>query len=409
MNSTMTLESIYIHLVSRVCYLNMLDAVAIGGRLVNSTYKHSDFYSTRLNERESYKIIKYFFIIFATFTLLNFLHVHLIYAEESIDLQNKIGKVVIPTTISKESQKKLHDLYTHQYELESPIPNNLDEWIKLYHEIESIGLKISESVTDLYEPNITKTILGGINVLDIKPKIWRDNGKVLVYTHGGGYKLFSANSTLSNSVLVSNSTGLRVISINYTVAPFSKWNQTTDEVISVIQALEHNEGYSPKDIAIFGESAGGGLAAGSVLKMRDTGMDMPAAVVLWSPFADVTGSGDTRFTLKDVDLYTRYNRYIDYLRDAYADKEDQNNPYVSPVYGNFSKGFPPTLIQCGTREFLLSDSVRLYQALDQADVEVKLDIYEGMPHVFQSLLINTIESEIALSKMNDFLRLNLNY
>jgi acetyl esterase/lipase len=262
---------------------------------------------------------------------------------------------------------------------------------------------------DLYGPNITETILGGINVLDIKPKGWLDNGKVLVYTHGGGYKIFSANSTLSNSVLASNSTGLRVISINYTVAPFSKWNQTTDEVISVIQALKDEEGYSSKDIAIYGESAGGGLAAGSVLKMRDNGMDMPAAVVLWSPSADVTSSGDTYYTLRDADLYSRYYPYFVYALDAYADEEDQKNPYVSPVYGNFSKGFPPTLIQCGTKESLLSDSVRLYQALDQADKQVKLDIYEGMPHVFQSLLINTTESDIALSKMNDFLRLHLDY
>ncbi len=382
----------------------------INGGLLNRIYKHLALYVVRSIEQERYMIIKSSSILFVIFTtFLNFLPVNLVYAEDSIVLQNKTDQVYIPTTISKESQEKLQNLYMHPFELESPIPKNLDGWIKLYLEIESIGLETSESIRDLYEPNITETILGGINVLDIKPKSWIDNGKVLVYTHGGGYKLFSANSTLSNSVLAANSTGLRVISINYTVAPFSKWNQTTDEVISVIQALKDKEGYSPKDIAIYGESAGGGLAAGSILKMRDNGMDMPAAVVLWSPLADVTGSGDTHFTLRDADLYTRYSPYFDYQRDAYADKEDQKNPYVSPLYGNFNRGFPPTLIQCGTKEVFLSDSVRLYQALDQADAQVKLDIYEGMPHVFQSLLLNTIESEIALSKMNDFLRLNLDY
>jgi len=347
------------------------------------------------------------FIIFTAF--LNFLPLYFVHAQDSIDVRNRTDQVYIPRTISTESQEKLRNFYMRPFELESPIPNDLNGWIKLYQEIESIGLKISESMRDLYVPNITETILGGINVLDIKPKGWSDNGKVLVYTHGGGYKLFSANSTLFNSVLASNSTGLRVISINYTVAPFSKWNQTTDEVISVIQALKDEEGYSSKDIAIYGESAGGGLAAGSVLKMRDNGMDMPAAVVLWSPLADVTLSGDTYSTLRDADLYSRYSPYFVYAPDAYADEEDQKNPYVSPVYGNFSKGFPPTLIQCGTKEYLLSDSVRLYQALDQADKLVKLDIYEGMPHVFQSLLINTTESDIALSKMNDFLRLHLDY
>jgi acetyl esterase/lipase len=95
--------------------------------------------------------------------------------------------------------------------------------------------------------------------------------------------------------------------------------------------------------------------------------------------------------------------FFENMANAYADSSDQKNPYVSPVYGNFSKGFPPTLIQGGTREVLLSDFIRLYQAIDQADVPVKLDIYEGMPHDFQIFLCNTPESITALSKMINFL------
>ena len=85
----------------------------------------------------------------------------------------------------------------------------------------------------------------------------------------------------------------------------------------------------------------------------------------------------------------------------------QKNPYVSPVYGNFSKGYTLTLIQGGTREIFLSDFVRLYQALDKVNITAKLDIYEGMPHVHQ-YLYKIPESKIALSKMNDFLQTYLN-
>ena len=121
---------------------------------------------------------------------------------------------------------------------------------------------------------------------------------------GGAYTFGSANSTVGSPVLAANATGLRVISVNYTVAPFSKWNQTTDEVISVIQALIDQQGYSLEDdIAMFGDSAGGGLVAGSVLKMRDKGLGMPTAVVLWSPWLDLTGNGDTYFTLKNADPF----------------------------------------------------------------------------------------------------------
>ena len=112
--------------------------------------------------------------------------------------------------------------------------------------------------------------------------------------------------------LPANATGLRVISVNYTVAPFSKWNQTTDEVISVIQALIDQQGYSLEDdIAMFGDSAGGGLVAGSVLKMRDKGLGMPAAVVLWSPWLDLTGNGDTYFTLKNADPFLSYDSFLE--------------------------------------------------------------------------------------------------
>jgi epsilon-lactone hydrolase len=314
----------------------------------------------------------------------------------------------IPTTISKEAQEELQKVTFDPSLMKSPDPTDLKGWKEQYNNFESISAEFSRPIVELYQHNITDAKLGGLHILDIKPKDWNDNGKVLVYTHGGAYTFGSANSTPGIPVLVANETGLRVISINYTVAPFSKWNQTTDEVISVIQALTEKQGYSLEDdIAMFGESAGGGLVAGSVLKMRDNGLGMPAAVALWSPWLDLTGNGDTYFTLKNEDLFLSYDSVLENAADAYAAPADQKNPYVSPVYGNFSKGYPPTLIQGGTREILLSDFVRLYQALDHANIPVKLDIYEGMPHVHQ-FLYKTPESKIALSKMNDFLQANLN-
>ena len=263
----------------------------------------------------------------------------------------------------------------------------------------------SKPILEKLKPNVTFAQLDGIDVLDIKPENWKDNGKVIVYLHGGGYTILSANSTLSNAATIANTTGLRVISVDYSLAPISKWNQTTSEVASVIKSLVNEQGYSlNEDIAIFGDSAGGGLVAGSVLKMRDEGIGIPAAIALWSPWTDVTGEGDTYVTLKNADLFISEDLMLENMAGAYANITDQKNPYVSPVYDNFSKGFPPALIQVGTKEILLSDSVRLYQALDQADIPVKLDVYEGMPHVFQSILANTAESNVAIEKTGDFLK-----
>ena len=140
--------------------------------------------------------------------------------------------------------------------------------------------------------------------------------------------------------------------------------------------------------------------------MRDTGLGLPAAVVLWSPWADITETGDTYHSLRLVDPAYLYDRHLEAAADAYAAPGDQTHPYVSPVYGDFTSGFPPTLIQGGTREIFLSNFVRLYQALDTSGVPVKLDLYEGMPHVFQAVP-GLPESKLALVKVDAFLEQHL--
>jgi acetyl esterase/lipase len=227
-----------------------------------------------------------------------------------------------------------------------------------------------------------------------------------VYTHGGAYTLQSAESTLASSALVADRTGIRVISVDYTLAPHSKWKQTIAQVITVFNELK-KQGYAMADIAIYGDSAGGGLAAGVVLKMRDEGMGMPVAVVLWSPWADITETGDTYETLKLAEPMYIYEKHLKHSADAYADPKDQKNPYVSPVYGDYTKGFPPTLIQGGTKEIFLSNFIRLYQALDSDGQKVKLDLYEGMSHVFQAFMPDTPESKRALGKVDAFLKQHL--
>ncbi len=260
----------------------------------------------------------------------------------------------------------------------------------------------NKQIIEFYQPTLIKTKLGGVPVVDIRPRGWKDNYKILVYTHCGGYVLFHADNTYLSSVPMANDTGLRVIAVDYTLAPFAKFDQVTDEVIAVIQALVKN-GYQLKDIGMFGDSSGGGLAAAVILKLRNMGIGLPGVLVLWSPWTDLSGAGDTFFTLKDHDPLI-HRVFLSAAAKAYADPKQFKNPYVSPVYGDFRKGFPPTLIQVGTKEILLSDSVRLYQAISQAGQNAMLDVYEGMWHDFQSLDYELKESQIARIKSAAFLR-----
>jgi len=352
------------------------------------------------------------FILFLSYLLTVNLQPSLYFVQalnSSKETAQKDTRIFIPTTVSKQAQAMLKNLTMNIPTFSTPDADDLEEWKKLNQQQESMDIYGSQHIIDMYHSNITYTKLGGVKVIDVKPHDWKDNGKILVYLHGGGYTFLSAKSTLGAVMPVANLTGLRVISVDYTLAPFSKWNQTTTEVVSVIKALIKEKEYSLEDIAMYGDSAGGGLVAGSVLKMRDEGIGISAAIVLWSPWTDVSVSGDSYYRLNNTDPFIPSALLLDNMSRAYTNPPDQKNPYASPVYGNFSKGFPPTLIQGGTSELLLSDFVRLYQAIDQVDIPVKLDIYEGMPHDFQIFLYNTPETHTALSKMSNFLHHYLGY
>jgi len=315
-------------------------------------------------------------------------------------------RTYVPKTVSEGWQKVYAALPDPTKAPPMPGPNDIEGWKKVFDASEQRVMPLSEAAAKQFDVSVTRKKLGGVPVLEVTPKGWVDNGKLLIYTHGGAYTLFSARSTMGSAALAAATTGLRVISVDYTNPPRARWQEVTEQVVKVFKAL-NKQGFAMKDLGIYGDSAGGGLAAGAVLKLRDKGLGMPAAVVLWSPWADITETGDTYMTLKDAEPNYLYATALGPSADAYADRKDQKNPYVSPVYGDFTKGFPPTLIQGGTREIFLSNFVRLYQALDTAGQTVKLDIYEGMPHVFQVKAPGSPESVTAIKKMDAFLRKHL--
>jgi monoterpene epsilon-lactone hydrolase len=314
----------------------------------------------------------------------------------------------VPDTVSPEAQQVLR-MMTGPQGLPLPGPNDIEGWKKIRNyvppQLKAIAKdpEISKRTSDAmkrYPSTSKKGNLGGVPVVEIASEKWQDNGKVLVYVHGGGYVTGGPDFGLGG--WVSGETGLRIVSVGYTLAPEAKWNQATDQVVAVLYALEQ-QGYAPKNIAVLGDSAGGGLAAGSVLKMRDKGFGIPGALVLWSPWSDITETGDTYMTLKRADPLLNYKLLLKKATEAYADPRDQKNPYVSPVYGDYTKGFPPTLIQAGTKDIFLSNCVREYRAIDSAGGTAVLDIYEGMPHVFQGIVFGTPEAQQSMVKMKQFL------
>jgi acetyl esterase/lipase len=226
--------------------------------------------------------------------------------------------------------------------------------------------------------------------------------KVLLYLHGGGYILGSATSFLGLPLTVGPAAGVPVLSVEYRLAPEHPFPAAVDDSLAVYRWLL-DKGYRSRDIAVFGDSAGGGLAVALALAARDARLALPAAIAALSPLADLTPVGDTRQTLAALDPIVVGDPTPRYA--LYAGNRDPKDPLISPVYADLA-GLPPLLLQVGTRESLLSDSVRLARKAREAGVDVTLDVWEGMWHVWQND-IAVPESHRAVDELAAYFRRHL--
>ncbi|GEM_PF-236699 len=305
-------------------------------------------------------------------------------SKSRLELTTLTDYFYIPKTISKEAQELLRAQTRLVREAGTHFPKGdapTQKWKSLQSFIDDLVLKGLDPIKEYYNPKIDTIKIGGIRAVDIRPRNYKKSNKVIFYIHGGAYVVLHAEVTLASILPLAEATGLRIVAIDYTLAPEAKFEQITDEVLQFYNGLL--EEYEAKHIAMYGDSAGGGLAAGSVLKMRDEDVELPAVLVLWSPWTDIDQIGDTYYTLADNDPNLVSRDLLENAGLAYAPKSEFKNPYVSPVYGDYSKNFPPTLIQVGSKEIFLSNAIRMYRKLDDANKEVKLDVYEGMWHVWQ--------------------------
>ncbi|MNF64402.1 Monoterpene epsilon-lactone hydrolase [compost metagenome] len=287
-----------------------------------------------------------------------------------------------------------------------PAPDNIAAWEQTAARMETQWIQKYAPYIQSVDPRIDEITLGGVTCYDIRPKNLADDSKVLIYMHGGAYVVYRAGgSMLGRGVMAADLWNVRVVSIDFSLAPRRKFDEITDECVAAVSALVE-QGIPLKNIAFYGDSAGGSLAAAVVLKMRDRGLGMPAALAMVSPWLDVTLDPDSLVSLQNQE--TSYvMQHVKAAGAAWADPKDQKNPYASPVYGDFTKGYIPTMIQGGLKEILLSGMVRMYEKLEDAEIPVKLDLWEAMPHNFPDRVPNAPESIRARKRMGAFLRAHL--
>jgi acetyl esterase/lipase len=247
---------------------------------------------------------------------------------------------------------------------------------------------------------LQSTELGGVPAIDITVEGASRDGVVL-YIHGGGYVVGSANTGSFLAAALARRVGVRAVSLDYRLAPEHPFPAGADDAYAAYRALLDG-GTRASEIVLAGDSAGGGLVLAVLLSARRDGLPLPAGAVLFSPWTDLSLSGasiDERVQLDPI-----FDRaQLQWYADQYLDGHDPLDELVSPAFADLA-GLPPLLIQVGSYEVLLDDSIRLAARATESEVDVRLEVVAGVPHVFPTLAGQLPEADEALDRAGRFLK-----
>ncbi|MFW9897645.1 MAG: alpha/beta hydrolase [Candidatus Thorarchaeota archaeon] len=229
--------------------------------------------------------------------------------------------------------------------------------------------------------------------------------KIFFHLFGGGYIMGTLPTRRWSSYLYSRQCKMRVLNVGYRLAPEHPYPAALKDSLNAYHWLL-DLGINPKNIIICGESAGGGLTMATMLKLRELELPLPAAAVMQSPWVDLRARG------KSLKKYYNYEPELAVgvkpMARVYANRENLKNPFISPVYADLHD-LSPLLIQAGSIEVLLDDSILLADRAKEAGVDVTLEVYEGMTHVFQSFADDLEESIKAWKSIGDFVQDHLKF
>lgn len=240
--------------------------------------------------------------------------------------------------------------------------------------------------------------LKGMPAAWVRPERGHDPRKVVLYCHGGGYTSGSLDYSRVLASKVANHTGYEVLCFEYRLAPEHPYPAAREDALKAWDYLMLL-GYGARDVVLMGDSAGGNLALVLTLLLRDAHRQLPRRLVLFSPWTDMTLSGESyeRCAASDPSLTANY---MQATRDAYAPGLDWRDPMLSPLFGDFT-GFPPVMIQVGSQEILFDDSARLHERLLAQGIPCRMECWEDLWHVFQMFPLK--QSDRAIGHVADFL------
>jgi monoterpene epsilon-lactone hydrolase len=228
-----------------------------------------------------------------------------------------------------------------------------------------------------------------------------DVDRIIMFLHGGAYISGSIASHRHVMAELGRQAGARTLALGYRLAPEHPFPAALDDALAGYRFLL-SSGFDPARITLAGESAGGGLAIATLLSLRDAGVTLPVSVWCSSPWVDLEMTGATMASKAAVDPLIQ-KPYLVETAGAYLHGADPRSPLVSPIHGDLH-GLPTMLIQVGSAETLLSDSITLAAVASEADVNVTLQVWPGMIHAWHLFYPQLAEGRRALAAVGAFIR-----
>lgn len=286
-----------------------------------------------------------------------------------------------PRSVSAEARAALARQVTHEglpfnalYPM--PAPEDRAAWAALQERVALHYASAGAATAATLRATAETIRIGEAPVYRATPEALWSADCAFIDLHGGALVFGGGEACRDAARLAADRHGVVCYGVDYRMPPEHPYPAALDDCLSAYRhVLEHHR---PENVIVGGRSAGGNLAAALTLRARDEGLPLPAALVLLSPEVDLTESGDSFETNRMVDVVLPGSLMTANL--LYAGGADLAHPYLSPLFGSFAEGFPPTFVQSGTRDLFLSSAVRLHRLLRRANVPADLHLFEAMPH-----------------------------
>ena len=259
-----------------------------------------------------------------------------------------------------------------------PEQGDIDGWRRMIAQMNEAGAAGLGMMAAQIDAAVEEIDADGVRVFVVTPSgLPEGDEAVYMDLHGGALLWGDGDSCRAMGKITASMMRAKVWAVDYRMAPDHPFPRPVDDCVTAYRALLRER--APAQVIVGGASAGGNFAAAAILKARDQGVPLPAACVLMTPEIDLTESGDSFRTLLGID--TALTSSLMPANLLHAGGHDLAHPYLSPLFGDFTAGFPPTLLQSGTRDLFLSNTVLMHRALRRAGVEADLHVFDAATHV----------------------------